>query len=118
RVALNAFPGALRFGLCQYEERPTCPRLAFVAGVLMFLMVVACLAAILGALAWLGVRVRRRGIGGAIMGPFEEIWHPAAHRSHQEIRVQEERMVPKPSPDDSLSGTAEKPFRRSGEARR
>ncbi|WBB55544.1 hypothetical protein [Verrucosispora sp. WMMD573] len=88
------------------------------AGVLMFLVVVACLAAILGVLAWLGGRVRRRGIGGAIMGPFEEIWHPAAHRSRLEIRVQEERMVPKPSPDDSLSGAVEKPSRRSGEARR
>ncbi|WP_309246279.1 hypothetical protein [Verrucosispora sioxanthis] len=69
-------------------------------GVLMFVVVVACLAAILGALGWLGVRVRRRGIGGEMMGPFEEIWHPAAYRSRMEIRVQEERMVPTPSPDD------------------
>ncbi|MBQ1051854.1 hypothetical protein KBX50_25755 [Micromonospora sp. C51] len=69
-------------------------------GVLVFLVVIACLAAILGALAWLGVRVRRRGVGGEMMGPFEEIWHPAAHRSRAEIRVQEERAVPTPSPDD------------------
>ncbi len=49
---------------------------------------------------WLGRRVRRRGVGGEAMGPFEEIWHPAAHRARMEIAVQKERMVPLPSPDD------------------
>ncbi|WFF00992.1 hypothetical protein [Micromonospora sp. WMMD964] len=64
--------------------------------VLIFLVVAACVAAILGILTWLAVRVRRRGIGGEVMGPFEEIWHPAAHRSRAEIRVQEARSVPMP----------------------
>ncbi|MDG4783333.1 hypothetical protein O7614_27110 [Micromonospora sp. WMMD961] len=64
--------------------------------VLIFLLVAACVAAILRALTWLGSRVRRRGIGGEVMGPFEEMWHPAAHRLRVEIRVQEARTVPTP----------------------
>lgn len=35
------------------------------------------------------------------MGPFEEMWHPAATRYRTEIRVQEERMTPRPSADDT-----------------
>ncbi|MGW3892992.1 hypothetical protein ACWD69_30325 [Micromonospora chokoriensis] len=64
--------------------------------VLIPLVVAACVAAILGILTWLGARVRRRGIGGEVMGPFEEMWHPAAHRFRAEIRVQEARTVPMP----------------------
>jgi hypothetical protein len=70
---------------------------------LAFLVVAGAAAAIMGGLAWLGSRVRRRGVGGAVMGPFDEIWHPAAHRFRFEIQVQEERMVPMPSPDDHWS---------------
>lgn len=70
------------------------------AEVLAVLLVVGCLAAVLGFLAWLASRVRRRGIGDNVMGPFEEIWHPAAHRFRAEIRMHEERMVPPPSADD------------------
>lgn len=64
--------------------------------VLIFLVFAGCLAAVLGALWWLASRVRRRGIGGEVMGPFEEMWHPAAHRFRAEIRVQETRTVPMP----------------------
>ncbi|TDC39956.1 hypothetical protein E1211_02595 [Micromonospora sp. 15K316] len=63
-------------------------------------LVVGSLAATLGFLAWLAARVRRRGIGDNVMGPFEEIWHPAAHRFRAEIKVHEERMVPLPSAGD------------------
>jgi hypothetical protein len=76
-----------------------------------FLVVAGSLAAILGALVWLGRRVRRRGVGGALMGPFDEIWHPAAHRFRFEIQVQEERMVPLPSPGDRLSPSDREPGR-------
>jgi hypothetical protein len=71
-----------------------------VGELLAILAVAAVFAAIMGTLAWLGSRVRRRGGGGsaAFMGPFEEIWHPAAHRARLETRVVEERMVPMPSP--------------------
>ncbi len=62
--------------------------------------VVGSLAAILGLLAWLAARVRRRGIGDNVLGPFEEIWHPAAHRYRAEVKVHEERLVPMPSAGD------------------
>jgi hypothetical protein len=58
------------------------------------LLVVGCLAGVLALLAWRGSRVRRRGVGGDVMGPFDEIWHPAAHRFRAEIKVYEERVVP------------------------
>ncbi|MEU8181391.1 hypothetical protein AB0B86_11560 [Micromonospora sp. NPDC049047] len=67
------------------------------ADVLIFLVFTGCVAAVLGILWWLASRVRRRGIGGEVMGPFEEIWHPAAHRLRAEIRVQESRTVPMPA---------------------
>ncbi|MET8548515.1 hypothetical protein [Micromonospora zamorensis] len=63
---------------------------------LIFLVFAGCVAAILWILWWLASRVRRRGIGGEVMGPFDEIWHPAAHRFRSEIRVQDARVVPMP----------------------
>ncbi|GAA1829989.1 hypothetical protein GCM10009682_55960 [Luedemannella flava] len=56
-------------------------------------------------LAWLGVRARRRdggAAGAAVVGPFEEIWHPAAHRARFETHTVEERVMPAPSPGDRL----------------
>lgn len=73
-----------------------------VEGFLAVLVGVTVLGGVLGALVWLARRVRRRGIGESVMGPFEEIWHPAGQRARIEIRVQEERAVPMASPDDSL----------------
>jgi hypothetical protein len=65
---------------------------------------VAGLAAVMLALVWLGRRVRRRGTGTAsgFVGPFEEMWHPAAHRARREAQVVQERTVPAPSPGDRL----------------
>jgi hypothetical protein len=56
------------------------------------------LAAVLVGLWRLGLRVRRHG--GDFMGPFDELWHPAAHRFRLEIREYEQRMAPMPPPDD------------------
>jgi hypothetical protein len=39
----------------------------------------------------LAARARRGGTGGSVLGPFEEIWHPAAHRARVEVEVQQER---------------------------
>lgn len=50
--------------------------------------------AVLAALWWAARRRRGRRISGAMTGPFEEIWHPAAHRARIEIRVQDERVDP------------------------
>jgi hypothetical protein len=65
--------------------------------VLTLLVFAGVLAAILGALVWLGRRVRRRGVGGGLMGPIDEIYHPAAHRFRFEVQVQEQRLVPLPA---------------------
>jgi hypothetical protein len=65
-----------------------------------FVAVAIGFGAVLAALVWLARRVRRRGVGGGIMGPLDELYHPAAHRSRVEIQGYEERVVPMPSPDD------------------
>jgi len=66
----------------------------------MLVAVAGGFAVILGAVAWLGTRIRRRGIGGGLMGPIDEIYNPGAHRARLEIQTHEERMVPVPSPND------------------
>jgi hypothetical protein len=58
----------------------------------------------MGGLARLASRVRRRGIGGGLMDPFEEMWHPAGHRYRAETEAHEERVVSMPSPDDQWPG--------------
>ena len=70
--------------------------------VLALVMDLAAFGVTLGGLAWLATRVRRRGLGDSLMGPFDEIWHPAADRARIEIRVQDERPVPAPLPGDQL----------------
>jgi hypothetical protein len=51
-------------------------------------------------LPWLAARARRRDVGGNPFAPFEEIWHPAVHRAHAEIRVQAEQGEPRSAPGD------------------
>ena len=50
--------------------------------------------------ALLGRRARRRGIGGSLMAPLEEIWDPRAYRTHIEVQVTSEREAPAPAPGD------------------
>ena len=50
--------------------------------------------------AWLGARARRRGIGGSVLAPLEEVWDPVAHRTTIEVQVQAEREGPAPAPGD------------------
>ena len=69
------------------------------ADLLIPLGILAGLALVVAALWWLAVRVRRRG-GGDVLGPFDELWHPAAHRTRIEHQEQAERRVPAPSPDE------------------
>jgi hypothetical protein len=70
------------------------------------LVVTAGFAVLLAGYAALAVRMRRRRIGGALMGPIDEIYHPAAHRFRAEIQVHEQRTVPTPSPG---AGSGRKP---------
>jgi hypothetical protein len=62
-------------------------------------MILAAFGLVVGVLWWLAVRFRRRG-GDAVMGPFEEIWHPAAQLTRIEVREQAERRAPSPGPSD------------------
>jgi hypothetical protein len=50
----------------------------------------------------LGRRARRRGIGGSVLAPLEEVWDPVAHRTAVEVQVQAEQEAPAPSPGDRL----------------
>jgi hypothetical protein len=65
-------------------------------------LVLALFAAVLGPLAWIRARVRKRGLGDGMLGVFEEMWHPAAHRALRETRHQVERPAPAPLPGDRL----------------
>jgi hypothetical protein len=76
-----------------------------VGDVLGVLAVVGFFAGTMAGLAWLGRRARRRAggrAGAALIGPLEEMWHPAAHRARTEIETVEERAESMPTPDDPL----------------
>jgi hypothetical protein len=65
-------------------------------------VVIACMAALMGALAVLARRVRRRGTAGqalaAAMAAFDEGFHATAHDSYVEIATQAERGRQAPVP--------------------
>ena len=70
--------------------------------VVALLIVVGSLVVILAGLVWLARRVRRSGVGARLMGPIDEIYNPGAHRSRQEIQIQDQRMEAPSSADDQL----------------
>ncbi|WP_229075341.1 hypothetical protein [Actinoplanes sp. DH11] len=43
---------------------------------------------------------RRKGIGGGVMGPIDEAWHPSADRFRRETAVHEQRVLPPRPADD------------------
>jgi hypothetical protein len=71
-----------------------------VAELLAFLAVAGAFGAIMGGFVLLAARMRRRGLGGALMGPIDELYNPSAHQFRHEIQIHEQRMVPMPSPDE------------------
>lgn len=68
--------------------------------VLAGLVVFGVIAGVLVLLVALAARVRRRGIGDAVVSPAEEIWHPNAREYRFVIEALAERKVPIPSPGD------------------
>ena len=66
----------------------------------MLFVSLAVVAGFLTLLARAAGRARRRGISGSMMGPFDQMWHPAAAESSLEIQIENERKKPLPSPDD------------------
>lgn len=72
-------------------------RVASVAELGALVMVVGGFALLLGAFALFARRMRKRGLGGAIMGPIDEAWHPSGIRSRLDVETREERGVSTPS---------------------
>ena len=73
-----------------------------VGGFLAAVTAAVVVVAVLAALVVLGRRVRRNGRAGgqAFVGPFEEMWHPAAHRARRETEIVDERVItPLPADD-------------------
>ncbi|WP_432902034.1 hypothetical protein ACQP1S_00675 [Micromonospora matsumotoense] len=70
--------------------------------VVALLIVAGGLVVSLAGLGWFARRVRRSGVGGGLMGPIDEIYNPGAHRSRQEIQVQDERMEAPPLTGDQF----------------
>ncbi|MFJ7628405.1 hypothetical protein ACIQZN_18125 [Streptomyces sp. NPDC097595] len=75
------------------------------ASFLPLLISTGVLAAVMGLLALLAVRVRRRGLVGSAMGAalasYDEAFRATAHASYYEIRAQADRQAPMASPDDA-----------------
>lgn len=71
--------------------------------ILPFLLLAAGLATVFLGLARLAARARRNGVSGmgsSSMTIVDEIFHPIAQESHQEIRAQEERIASRELPGD------------------
>lgn len=64
------------------------------------LLTVLLFAVALGGHLWLARRVRRHGSGGAVLGPFQDMYDPAAYRSALATEIIHERRAPSPSADD------------------
>ncbi|MEU4691340.1 hypothetical protein [Actinoplanes sp. NPDC023714] len=65
------------------------------------LITAGIVAALLHALWRFAGWARRRGVGGGLMGPIDEAWHPSADSSRRETAVHEQRVLP-PRPTDDL----------------
>ncbi|WP_448611885.1 hypothetical protein [Geodermatophilus sp. URMC 60] len=68
--------------------------------VALVIEVLAVLIGVPAGCAWLGRRARRRGIGGSVLAPLEEVWDPGAHRTNIEVQVLAERAAPTSVPGD------------------
>jgi hypothetical protein len=64
-----------------------------------YLLTFAALTLICLLLMRFAVWARRTGIGGGVMGPIDEAWHPSADRFRRETAVHEQRVLP-PRPGD------------------
>jgi hypothetical protein len=60
--------------------------------VLGILTVVSGFTAILGGFVLLALRIRRRGLSGAVMSTIDEIYNPGAHRARVDVEVHHEHL--------------------------
>ncbi|MFT3661897.1 MAG: hypothetical protein QM809_10990 [Gordonia sp. (in: high G+C Gram-positive bacteria)] len=68
--------------------------------VVWILLTVSPIVLIAGGFGWAASRARRRGLGGSLVGPFQDMWDPAAGRAQVAIEAQAEIGAPAPSPGD------------------
>ncbi|WP_405937966.1 hypothetical protein OG338_16020 [Streptomyces sp. NBC_00726] len=91
------------------------------ASFLPLLISTGVLAAVMGLLGGLAVRVRRRGSAGSAMraalASYDEAFRATAHESYYEIRAQADRQAPTASPDDAWRPAYDRRGVRSGAAR-
>jgi hypothetical protein len=64
------------------------------------LVLAAVFAPVLVGLPVLAAHARRTGVGAGVLGPFEELWYPAAVRARTEAEVAEFRPAEAPPPGD------------------
>ncbi|WP_179830859.1 hypothetical protein [Nocardia amikacinitolerans] len=69
-------------------------------GFLLFVLSVGPIVGVTAGFAWAATRARRRGLGGSLVGPFQEMWDPGAARTRIEIEIRAEQRAPAPSPGD------------------
>ncbi|MGW2522710.1 hypothetical protein ACWC09_38155 [Streptomyces sp. NPDC001617] len=70
---------------------------------LPYVVVLGCLALVMGLFTWCARLIRRRGSAGgglgAALAAYEEAFRATSHASHYEIRAQADRRNPLESPD-------------------
>lgn len=64
-----------------------------------FLVFAVLFAAMLYAFTLFAMWVKKKGIGGGIMGPIDEAYRPSADRLRRETVIHEQRVLP-PRPGD------------------
>ncbi|NGN66068.1 hypothetical protein G5C51_19485 [Streptomyces sp. A7024] len=73
------------------------------AAVLPYLLLSGGFAVVLCGFAWLGRRIRRRGVGGAAaaagFAAWEEAFRTTSHAAYVEVQQQSKRKAPLESPD-------------------
>jgi hypothetical protein len=69
-------------------------------------VVVAAFALAMWLFARLAARIRRQGIGTALMGPVEEVWKPSNRRYRIEIEAEAQTYVPIEAPGDRPKRTS------------
>jgi hypothetical protein len=75
--------------------------------VLGILTVVSGFTAILGAFVLLALRIRRRGLNGAVMSTIDEIYNPGAHRARFDVEVRHEHLA-RPSEGSETSDSTKR----------
>ncbi|MGW1195698.1 hypothetical protein ACWD4B_07520 [Streptomyces sp. NPDC002536] len=73
-----------------------------------YLILIGCLAAVMGFFTWLAALARRRGVAGsavrAALASYEEGMRITAYDAHHEVRAQADRQAPVVSPDGPAWG--------------